>query len=436
MKLRSVSTAGLLTALTVLVLAAEPPKKVEDKDRIPELKEKALNGLTQERTKAISTLGSISDERRLSQFGVPDFLLNILKDGNNNSMVREAAADALARIIRYVPAFTAKALRPLVSRLQDSKNESLNVRRKIAAAMAGFLEPESVGHRSAFQALMSIARARKDEPGLTAEVLRTLGKTGYSRAMTVIIAALRDKDDQVRAAALEALESVLSQVTLQRANANEVVTQLVAILSSDNVPEEIRIKAMEALVATLRAGVEVSRVAGPLVDALGKACDKKQPDLAAAVVKALHRVPDKNSVVALKKAYGAFLNNPGAKGYEDVRVAIAYTLGEYFHPLAKKGDTVTAGEVAKALLEISQKEPPNSSRAVKAAVFSMGLMDSKKLDRTAVVADLIDAMARDKAVTADTRQSLVRIIGVDLGEDVKKWEEWFKKNKDQLAPRR
>jgi hypothetical protein len=431
----------MVLTLAAYGLAAEGPgekKGPEDRDRIPELKEKATSGRTKERLTALNSLGSISDEKRLSQFNVPDFLLGILKDDDNNSMVREAAAGALSKIIRYVPAFTDKALRPLVTRLGDRRNESLSVRRKIAEAMAGFLDPDSISHRSAYQALMRIAGSRDDEPGLVAECMRTLGRTGYSPALSVIGAALRNKDEQVRAAALEALKSILTRVSLKRPN--DVINELVAIISDEKIPVEVRIKAMEALVATLRAGVDVQRVAAPLVRALAKAGENKQPELAKAVVNALHRVPEKGTVEALKKAYGTFLNNPGDQGkaaaFEEVRESIALTLGEFFHPLAKKGDTVTAAEVAKALVDISQKEPPGKNRAVKAAVFSMGLMDSKKLDRTAVVADLIDAMARDKAVTVEARASLARIVGKDLGEDPKEWEKWYKDNKNKLGPQR
>jgi uncharacterized protein (UPF0147 family) len=433
MKIRSTAIAALLTVLVGMASGGEPAgTKPENRDRIPELKEDATGGLTRDRLKAIDSLGSISDEKRLSQFGVPDFLLNILKDADNNSMVREAAADALAKIIRYVPTFTDKALRPLVSRLQDSRGESLSVRRKIARAMAGFLDPDSISHRNAYQALMRIAASSTDEPGLIAEVLRTLGSTGYGKAMSVVTTALRNKDDQVRAAALEALEALLSSGKLDRPN--DVVAILVQIISDEAVPEKLRIKAMVALVATMRAGVPVNRVAAPLVAALGKAAEKKQPELAKAVVKALHRVPDGNSVKALDAAYDTFLKTPKAKGFEDVRVAIALTLGEYFHPLARKNDKVTADKVAKTLLKICQKEPMDHTRAVKAAIFALSMMDSKKLDRTAVVWDLIDAMERDKDVTREAHASLVRIIGKDLGRKPKDWKKWYKENKNTLLP--
>jgi len=436
MKIRSAATAAMLTAMMLGVAAGGQPAEstTANRDRIPELKEDAANGLTKQRLKAIEALGMISDEKRLTQFGVPDFLLGMLKDSNNNSMIRESAADALAKIIRYVPAFTDKALKPLVSQLQDAQTEALSVRRKIAQAMATFLKPDEIGHRIAYQALMRIASAQTENPGLVAESLRTLGRTGYSEAMSAVTAALRSKDAQVRAAALEALESLLSNRSLKRPA--DILGTLVQIISDEKVPEDVRIKAMKAMVATLRAGVPVNRVAAPLVTALDKACEKRQPAMAKAVVRALHRVPDANSVAALKKTYATFLNTPEAAGFEAVREAVALTLGEYFHPLAKKGDLVTAGKVTAALLEISRKEPKPMVKPVKAAVFALGMMDSRKLDRTAVVADLIDAMDRDKTVTREAHASLVRIIGRDLGKDVKEWKKWFKENKSNLGPAR
>ena len=53
-----------------------------------------------------------------------------------------------------------------------------------------------------------------------------------------------------------------------------------------------------------------------------------------------------------------------------------------------------------------------------------------------MVADLIDAMDRDKTVTREAHASLVRIIGKDLGKDVKEWQKWFKENKSTLGPSR
>jgi HEAT repeat protein len=432
----TVLVACVVALLCPLAAAGVPAggQEVADRDRIPELKQGALDGLTDERVRAISALGAISDENRLTQFQVPDFLLGILNDTDNNSLVREAAVDALAKVIRYVPTFTDKALRPMVAILQAGRTESVSVRRRIAEAAAGFLDPGAVAHRSAFQALMRLATGRDEQPAIIAAAMVTLAQTGYSEALTVVLAGIRDNDEQIRAAALESLDALLAKVKIQKPD--ELVTQLVAIVSDENVPVEVRMRAMSALVATLRTGVEVARVAGPLVQVLDKACEAKEPRVAAAVVTALYRVPERNSVEALKKAYNTFLNTPGADGHEAVRVAVALTLGEYFHAFAKRNDFASGQEVSKALMEISRKEPLGFTKAARAAVFALGLMENRKYDRTTVVADLIVAMAQDKEpeVKNEARRSLIRLTGRDLGDDPKKWEEWFKKSKGELAP--
>lgn len=431
MRLRSVALTAALIAGLGLAARAGTSGKVEDKDKIPELKEQASAGLTRDRVEAIRKLGAISDEGRLNRFGVPDFLLGILKDDENHPLVRGAAAEALARIIRYVPAFTDKALRPLIARLQDSTKESLYVRRKIAEAMGGFLDADAVAHSHAFRAMMRIAKARSDQPALVAAVLRTLGRTGYVKALPVVVAALQHPDEQIKAAALEALKKLLEGTT-RATGLNEVVTQLVAIVSDEKIPVKIRIAAMWALVRTVRAGIPMTRISGPLVAVLDKTRD---PDLAAAVVEVLAEVPEKSSVAALKKAYDTFLNTPNARGYLNVRTMIAYSLGEYFHPLAKKGDIATGHEVRDLLIKICKKEPPGVNKAVKAAVYALGLMMSnKKYDRRPAVEDLIEAMAKDKAVAKDAYRSLKLITDTDQGEDPKKWRKWFDKNKRTLQP--
>ncbi len=427
MILRSIVLTAALIAGLGLAARAGTAGKVEDRDQIPELIAQASAGLTGKRLEAIRKLGAISDEARLARFSVLDLLLSILKDNDNNPRVRGAAAEALARLIRFVPTFTDKALRPLVARMQDSVKESLYVRLKIVEAMSGFLDADAVGHRMAFGAMMRIAKARSDQPALVAAVLRTLGRTGYSKALPEVVAALQHPNDQVKAAALLALKDLLAK-TSRTGHLNDVVTQLVAIVSNEKVPVKIRIAAMQALVSTLKTGIPVSRISGPLVAVLNKTRD---PDLAVAVVEILAQVPEKASVAALKTAYDTFLNTPNARGYLNVRAMIASALGEYFHPMSK-ADAATGQQVALLLIKICQKEPPGVNKAVKAAIQSLGLMLSKKYDRVAAVDDLIKAMATDKAVSRDAHNSLKLITNTDQGADAKKWREWFKKNKSKL----
>jgi len=429
-----------LLAVTVLAPAGEGGTRpdVAAADRIPEIKERAIEGDTLERAAALAELGAITDEKRLTQFQVPQFLLKVLNDDTTNSIVRSAAAEALAKIVRYVPDSADTILRPMLTRLQDNRNESTAVRCKIAQAMAGFLDVEAVSHRTTFQGLVRIAKERTDPPLLVAEVLRTLGRTGCREGLTAVLLALKpEEDEQVRSAALEALEALLATAGPTGRGTEEMIAQLVTIISDDKVPVEIRIRAMKALVSSLRAGVNIAQVSRPLVEVLGKACEKnkEQPELAVAVVRALRRVPERSSVDALWKAYSAFLATPGAKGYEDVREAVAQTLGEYFLPLAKT-DVAAGQQVAKHLLDISQKEPQGFSKAVRAAVWALGLMESRKYDRRDAVKDLIAAMAGDPDTTVkkQAQASLVRITGTDQGQEVKKWQGWYEKNKDRLGP--
>jgi hypothetical protein len=424
MKLRSLAAAAFLAALAFSGLAAETGAA---RDMIPKLKEDAQDGLTDERVAAINKLGRITDEKRLVDFRVPQFLLGIVDDDGNNSVVRSAAADALAKIFRFVPDAGQGILKPLLARLQDSRNESFTVRRKIAEVMAVFLDPEAIGHRTTFTALMRIARDKAERPLLVAEVLRTLGRTNYGGATKVVIESLASNDKQIQQAALESLEMLMTNIKLTKPN--EVFNQLVTIINDEKVPEEIRIKAMKTLVSTIRAGVPVNQVAGPLVQVLGKSCDKKEPKMAREVVRALHRVPGSSSLEALRKAYTTFLNTPAAEGFPQVREAVANTLGEYLYPLAQKGDINTGQQVAKLLLEISRT---GSDKPAQAAVKALRHMENPRYDRREVVADLIDAMARDPMVKKQAYNSLVLITGVDLGENVGAWKEWFKVNKPKL----
>jgi HEAT repeat protein len=423
-----------LAAGLILVLgpgSAARAGTADARDRIDQIKAEALTGRTPERVKAIEQLGRITDEGRLTLFKVPEFLLDILGERLNNADVRGAAADSLAKIFRFVPDSTQGIVGSLVKHLQDGKEEPA-VRRKIAEVMAVFLDPEAVTHRTAFQELSRIVKNRNvNRPLLVAEALRALGKTGWVAALGEVVAAVRSEDEQVRRAAIEALQRLLSgggKIMDKRT----LVNQLVAIVTDDKVPFEIRKEAMKALVTTIRAGVDVQEVAATLTRVLATACEKKEAELAAAVIEVLYLVPEKSTVDALRRAYQDFKD---VKEGGTVCVEVAVTLSDLFHPLAVNNQTALGQEVGTLLLQMSQNM---DARVAQAAVKGLGMMTNEKYNRVGVVNELIKTMEKDKsaAVRAEAYNSLVKITQADLGDrDPKRWREWFEKNKHLLGPR-
>jgi hypothetical protein len=430
----ALSVALLFGMLAVPVMAGEVIPGVDEpasRDIIPDLIAKAKSGYSQDRIDALSKLGSITDERRLTQFDVPAFLLKQATTAANNSLVRSQALTSLGKTLRYVPNFTGTALSPLIASLHNRKT-ALHAKLTTVAVIGSLIKPREISHRPAFQALLKLTVANGTNPSLVGACLTALGSAGYSDALPVVLTSIRNKNVQIREAALVALEALLN--TASTRSAASVVNTLVAIVIDDKVPEKVKIKAMKALVATLKSGVKVDKVSGPLVRALGKACDKKEPILAEAVVGALSRVADGVSIAALKKAYATFSSTPGADGFEKVRIKVALTVGDYIHPLVQANNTRNAKECGDLLLEICRKEPQGFTKAIKAAMFGLKLYEDKRLDRRPIIKDMIDAMAHDKDVAKEARAVLVHHCAVDKGNIAKTWQEWFKKNRARFAP--
>lgn len=430
MNSRSIAlTAVLIAGLGMAAQAGAPPK---EEDEIWTLKEKALRGTTRGREEAVAKLGGISDENRLSEFKVSDFLLKLARDDANPSRVRSAAVEAVARNIRYVSGFADKALIPFIAILQD-RGDSLYVRMKVAAVMANFLESEAVAHRMAFQTLEKVARDTREEPGLVAAALVTLGETGYVQALPVIKEAMKSSDPIVKQAALVALDKLLQKASKLAENA-DLTGLLISIARDEKLPAEMRKSAITSLAKAAGAGGDgANRMISVLVDILGKT---KDPDLALVVVGSLQSVPTASSQAALAAAYETFSATPTAKGYANVRQAVAEALGEFFAPLATK-DVLLGQKVAKTLMDIAGKDPAESVAV--AALYSLGNMDSRKYNRVAVAQDLADAMKQEKtsAPKEVARESLVLVTGVDLGDDAEAWVKWVNdpKNKQRLLPR-
>jgi HEAT repeat protein len=430
--------ATLLLGLGVTASAGPAPEVPAARDRILELMDTVRNGLfTEDKEKALGELGSVTDEARLTKFGVPAFLVEVIKSADYVPRVRTAAVKALTGVMKFVPESKDAALTALTVRLNDG-NDQLAVRRAVADALGGILDPQSPGDRNSFTVLIRIVRDRKDDPALVGAALRALGRTGYRDAINLVVAAISDTDPEIRSAGLEALQLLLSS---GRGAVNvDVVRLLITVAGDDKYPLEVRELAMGALVGAINAGVKPEEVAAPLAEILGKATE---PKLAEAVIKVLARVPVETSVDALKKAYEAF-QKPAAAGqdFAAVRELIARALGEYLNPLARKG-LVPAGQSAAALLITMCRKEPNP-KVVTAAVYSLGNMCDARYDRREVVRELIETLASDsdKGVVQTVRETLKLVTNREIAKGVndpkeaaKEWKKWYEANANTLLPR-
>jgi hypothetical protein len=439
--MRLLSTVLLATMLLcgTWVTAGAGEEKPPPADIILELMDKVRNGLIDEKVEALTQLGKITNRERLDQFKVPAFLVGVVKSLEYAPKVRVAAVAALGNVMKFLPDSKEGALGALTERLVRS-DDATAVRRAIAEAMGGFLSAESPSDRPTFNVLVKIATERRDDAPVVAAAMEALGKARYLPALnTAIVPGINDADSDVRAAALRALEQMFSGRGPTKPS-DDVIRILIALISDDKAPLASREAAMRALVSAINTGaVKGPDVAYKLADILEKATDAK---LAAAVVDALTRVPEEASVAALKKAYEAFQKPPPpGQDFAEVRVAVVKAIGEYFHPLARKGQTPTGQAAAEMLIKVCRSDP--SPKVVTAAVAALGNMVDSKYDRKLVVQELIETMASDadKGVALAAHEALKFITQRDVApgardtkEAAKEWKKWFEANKEKLAP--
>ncbi|GEM_PF-3721718 len=418
--------------------AAGEPAAPAAQDIVVELMDAVRNGLIDEKIAALGKLGSITQKERLNDFKVPTFLVGVVKSADYAPRVRVAAVAALSSVMKFSPDSKEGAMEALATRLAD-RNEATAVRRAIAESLGGFLSAESPADRNAFTVLMSIARERKDDAPVVGASIEALGRTVYLPALNLVIAGVDDRDPDVRASSLRALEQMFSSRSSKPSS--EVVQRLIAMASDDKAPLASREAAMRALVGAIGTGaVKGTEVSLQLAGILEKAPDTK---LAGAVIDVLTRVPEETSVTALKKAYEAFQKPPPpGQDFAEVRVAVVKAFGEYFHPLARKGQAVTGQAAAAHLIKVCRSDP--SPKVVTAAVTALANMVDTRYDRREVVQELIETMASDadKGVAQAARGTLRFITQRDIAageanakEAAKEWKAWFETNKELLAPK-
>jgi len=434
----------LPTALLVALLAgpAAAPRAGE-KDRpearniIVELKEKVLYGTVREQEEAVRELGSITDEKRLKDFEIPAFLLNVAVKSDYHPRVRGAATESLLRVMVFDPASARdKVVNTLAARLLD-RTEPLYVRRAIADAFGGILKSSEPGDRNGIAALERLAKDRRDDPALIKSVFVSLGNLGHSESVMVIVLALDDPSIEIKGAALAALQRMF-QRGVRVTNAGDLVRKLTAFVSDDRVDMNLRISAAGTLVGALQAvrGMNLADVARSLADLLEKTTD---PKLAAAVIKVMYGVPDEASIAALDKAYTAFsAKTMAGPEYIEVRTAIAVAAGEYFHWLAKNGRTSIGQVGGELLVKVLTTEPLTNKRVIEAAAYSLGNMSDPKYDRRKAADALLETMTQaktDAQLGAVIVKSLELISDKAVGEKAEDWKKWLETNRETLGPR-
>lgn len=445
MKLLSTAlVATLMTGLWLSASAAEP-KEPAARDIIAELRNTVTNGLTDEKVAAIEKLGSITDTQRLSDFGVPTFLVSVIKNGEYVPRVRIAAVKAFTNVVKFAPDAKDAALPVLAACLKDqdkARPETDAMRRTVAEALGTMLTSGTPGDRAAINDLVQIAGDRRNPTPVVCASLQALGAIGHREAANVMIQAIKDGDPVIQESGLKAIDLLFHSPNAKSVSL-DMIRMLQGLVADKGLSIEARKAAMHALIGAVGSSAgnfKASDVCAPLAAMLAETAD---PKLAEAIVNMLTRVPEQEAVDALVKACDAFGKPaPAGQDFVPVRVAVAKALGEFFHPAAIRRDT-KVGEAACAQL-IKMLKGDKDPRVTAAAVYALGNMVDVVYDRKAVVQELIETLSvdADRKVTSSVRETLTLITGrevaageVDPKEAAKEWKKWYAANKDSLTAR-
>jgi HEAT repeat protein len=412
---RSILLAGLVLAVLAparVAGAAEGPDVIGDLDT-------ALNGMTRARVQVLDRLAGL-DAENLRRHKVLDVLVKQLAtNADVNPRVRVAAISALAKIIQRTLPDEKQAVVPNFTRMLKDVKESLRARKESARGLGKLAAADDVGDSPAIRALESIASNEREEKGLRAIAIEALGRIGHESSFTILKKLLAEDEPVIRRKVAVAISSFLKQ---HKPDLN-MMNQILKLASDKGLDTETRV---DFLIAVGRGGQGFRKLSPKLVEML---VADDEAAVHAEIVKALARIGDAAAVSPLIAAYKRF---KGAEG-SPLRALVCEALGEFYEPLATSKSPAAARAIkdVTAALVNALNEDANADVCA-AGAFALGNAP-RKSDRSRAVASLIEALTdKDRNVKASALNSLTELTDQELGEDVVRWRNWYKKNERSL----
>jgi HEAT repeat protein len=421
---------------------------------------------------ALNTIDPNWIKRESCQQLVPNFIADL---ESSNSSTRSSAVEALGELS------DPRALEPLMMRLMD-KDPFL--RKKVVRALDKSFPQWRTSQQAAALVPDFIAGLENQAPRIRAGAADALKEIGDPRGFYPLIKALKDKDNDVRWGALNALNKSYTHWGSNDIVIKDIPYFLKALQSSDektrrhavNVLEGIKDpRVIPALVETLKDNNHWFRI--EVVDALANIRDPavveplialmedKDPSFRVKVAKALAKIGDPRAIDPLLSALkdSSFLVvEAAAEALGELKATQAVTplielcknknnqvRDAAFEALGKMADNVPLEPFLDFLTAEDSKlssraqnflEKINKPGKVDLLIASLDsedpalrrtLMDmlGKLKDRRAV-GPLIEILQSPKRWERDlAARALKSITGKDYGVKYKKWQKWWKKNK-------
>jgi len=419
---------------------------------LPELarKVRSRNMHPQEREKAVNRLGGVTNASDARSNQILDVLLDIVKDKDDDLMVRIACIDALGQLEANTFAADHEAknkfLEPLTAVLVNL-DERVFVRQAVTKVFTKTLDPKGLKDAKAVDAMLVLLEdkdGRQNKAKAVPVILRTecahaIGEFGDPKTFKTLVEVLRqpDLDPVLKEATVGAMATLLEKA----GDAVEVdaptCAKLQEIASDKATPEDIRAQGI-ILLAHLKANGSKHR--NDVID-LCKQILKVEDRLVLleAAIEALGIVGDQDSIPVLVDTYDVFFDpkNPGDKKQVDLRIAIMHTLGYALSAQSarKPGpDAAIIGRVVKLLLQVVdvQSDKKEVPEVISAAVYALRYLYPKKkefVDFQKPAAEKLANLMRKSHDKEDLIKGITKTLTFltekDYGDNIERWERYF-----------
>jgi len=435
---RLVAALAVVFGALVPVTGLAQLKADEKSPRI--LLQEAEQGNLKESFEAFDKLGSIRDRESLRQWKVVEGLADLARHTNPRKAKR--ALGTLKSLYGFDNTIKYSLMESVADILLDGDGHGI-VRIKAAGLLGSLCVAKELQDRRALDTLMRSAKpSDKVPPEVAKACLLALGRIGDPRARQVVRDALSytnaDKDIQadIRAAAIEALETALDRPHAEEWVDRALGSRIGALLREKDVDAETRSRLMGIAIDLGDHDLTVRGVADMLYESLEAATDVK------IILTALGNVAemgDEKAISAFAGVLGRFKDGDGGKEASKVREAVCEATGKLLTVWSDKKSFPGKGVGQAVNLLIAGMT--DADRGVKTqAVINLGNLYDTRFDRRNAAQALV-AFAVADSTTDELRKhaidSLEAITGRVLGSDPAKWETWISKSRNlkSLGPR-
>ena len=403
-----------LTAVALLSFGMNP---AQAKQSFPEMLEDTKSFSGRVRAAAIAGIGEEVTASMIDKNKIIDLLMGVIKNDPNLRVRREALSVLSHFATKGIKLKELASLAKPIVVLGADKEAPLLIRRDALKLCSQLLEVDNIQYDAVRSVLLQVLQDKKEVVALRSAALKSLATFGGDKNMQIVLQYLRDRNEEIAAAAVLALANAAGDVSLDKRN-----LILVMGIIKDTKDED-------ALLAILRA---VSRI-------------ELSPDVA---LKAKELVKDfinhENeelmiyaAVIAQKIDYvkalpliGARLELPFEKPENAIR--LVDVLAGFSDRLSTEVDTRVLRKNVKPLNEIYAiyaKLLLSTEDAQLGAALAWVYGDIPFiLNRDKACKDLIELLSVDGPVGAAALNSLKMVSGELYGPDKEKWTKWVEKN--------